>query len=137
MTESEMRAAALRQIDAVRKFMGDPANYPPMATELWNLLHAVAASCPRTRRPGGAVMTDTTVPGTDLDAAAARVSALWREYRSGPVPTRLDEMMERYEGGAAGYVLDLELLARDWITSRASQEAGASSPLSSAALPGP
>lgn len=46
MTESEMRAAALRQIDAVRKFMGDPANYPPMATELWNLLHAVAASLP-------------------------------------------------------------------------------------------
>ena len=62
-------------------------------------------------------MTDT---GTDLDAAAARVSALWREYRSGPVPTRLDEMMERYAGGAGGYVLDLELLARDWIASRAS-----------------
>lgn len=78
--------------------------------------------------------TDWT-PGTDLDAAAARVAALWREYRSGPVPTRLDEMMVRYAGGAGGYVLDLELLAREWIISRASSAGSHPEPEGSTALP--
>jgi len=64
----------------------------------------------------------------ELADAAARVAALWREYRSGPVPTRLVEMLDAYAGGASGYVLDLELLARDWITSRAAEAGAATCP---------
>lgn len=56
-----------------------------------------------------------TTTETGVDAATARVADLWREYRSGPVPTRLEAMIDGYPDGAAGYVADLEMLARAWV----------------------
>jgi len=67
-------------------------------------------------------MTDTD------DALAARLSDLWAEWETGPPPTRLDVMVDRYPGGATGFIRDMQEAARRWVTSRAASAAGCASP---------
>ncbi len=67
-------------------------------------------------------MTDTD------DALDARLSTLWAEWETGPPPTRLEVMVDRYPGGATGYIGDVQEAARRWVTSRAASGEGDKSP---------